>query len=290
MKIAVLPNLSKYDSCEQTKKAIKILENLNVEIFLLSECREKFKNKNVVFCENIEEAIRKTDLSVTIGGDGTIIYAAKYAALAGKPILGINLGRVGFVANLEKDKIFKLQCLAQNKYHISKRMMICANVCKKDNQEESSKDTFYSLNDVVISHSKVAKLCDFQIQYKNKDFFFRSDSLIFSTPTGSTAYSFSAGGPVVDPKTSCIILSQACPYSNFTRSIIFSKDSELIVKNASYKKQSNFFLIVDGEIKCKVTSLELVKIKVSPISVQLIHLEDQNFYDVFEKKSSQSQN
>ncbi|MDR1253974.1 MAG: NAD(+)/NADH kinase [Oscillospiraceae bacterium] len=297
MKIAILLNLKNSQVKVYTEKIIKKLKSLNAQILMLSSYKNIFYNKNIIFCENIDELMACCEIALTIGGDGTLIHVAKYAAHSGKPILGINLGRVGFAASLEKDEIDKLSLLVEGNYVIEKRAMLSVEV-----QDKKSQKSFLALNDAVISRCGISKITDFFVFYEGKTFEYRADGLIFATPTGSTAYSLSAGGPVIDPSMRCILFTQICPYSLFSRSIIFSKSVQLEVKtrieskNAPFQNENgnkesadnadeaNISLTIDGEIYHKLTKQQIVKIKLSKMKANLICLCERNFCDTLEKK------
>jgi NAD+ kinase len=281
VRIAILPNLTRNGSRECIAQIIDILIAFNAQIYTISEYKKILNDDRLFFLEKIEEVVEKCDISITIGGDGTITHAAKYAVLAQKPILGINLGRVGFVATLERDDLCKLELLFLGKYFINRRAMISAHVY---DQDSTHKKTFYALNDVVISQIEAVKISDFIMFYKKEKFYYRSDGLIFSTPTGSTAYSLSAGGPVIDPEISCILFSQICPHSVCQRPTIFSSSSEFAVRAHSPKADKKLAVIVDGRVVCEFSWREIVKVSLFDKCLELISFEKQNFYGNFKKK------
>jgi len=277
MNIAILPNLVKENSIDFTRIIIKKLQNLKAKVSLNLENRKYFTESNIFFYNNSESLVKACDIVITTGGDGTIIHNAKQAAFFNKPILGINLGRVGFTAGIEKNELEKLNFLINNNYTISRRCLISVEI------EKRSKKKFLALNDINISRSDNSKICNFSVFYKNKKFDYRADGLIFATPTGSTAYSLSAGGPVIDPEMKCILFTQICPHSAFSKSTIFSKDSEILIQ-ANSERKSKFLLNIDGNNCYKLTENQTIKVKLSELQANLIYFEEQNFCDTFFKK------
>ena len=146
MKIAVIPNLSKKNADIYTSKVIKKIFSLNAEVLMLSDKQKFFNDRKIKYYSNIGNLIFNCDIVITIGGDGTIIHKAKHAARFSKPILGINLGKIGFVAGLEPTEIDKLEQLIKGEYTVEKRMMLSVNVKKGETTRK-----FYALNDVVIT-------------------------------------------------------------------------------------------------------------------------------------------
>ncbi|MDR1466943.1 MAG: NAD(+)/NADH kinase [Oscillospiraceae bacterium] len=285
MKIAVLPNSTRDKSYKYTMRIIDILTSLDVEIFMLSDHKKSLGNTGVSFLNAISQVVERCDISITVGGDGTITHAAKYAVLAEKPILGVNLGRIGFTATLEKNELQKLKLLVKEEYFVNHRAMIAASVIYRENGK-NCEEIFYALNDIVISQAEVVKISDFTLRYNDEDFHYRSDGLIFSTPTGSTAYSLSAGGPVIDPEMSCILFSQICPYSVCQKAIVFSNKSELLIRAHALKVDGRLLVIADGRIVCEFSEREIIKIRISDKYLKLISFERQNFYSGFKKKFS----
>lgn len=190
MKIAILPNLNKVDAHKHTVRVIQKLVDLGADILMYAKYRDYFHCDEIVFYQDFYEMVTYCDVMIAIGGDGTIIHTAKHAAIASKPLLGINLGRIGFVAGLELNELDRLQDLVDGRYHVEKRMMLEVAISQKE-----QKETYYALNDAVISRGALSRMIDLSVGFHdNKISHYRADGLIISTPTGSTAYSLSAGG------------------------------------------------------------------------------------------------
>lgn len=190
------------------------------------------------------------DCAIAIGGDGTTLNIAKKAAFLNKSALGINAGRLGFMSDIERDELSLLTKLINKEYIIDERAMLKATI-EKDGEVLSS---HHCLNDIVVSRGNFARLIDVTITYDGRSVSnMRSDGVIISTPTGSTAYSMAAGGPVVSPEADCIIETPICPHSLMDRSIIFSADKELIV-TANNDQNNSPIMTVDGQEAVNLTS------------------------------------
>lgn len=283
MKIVLLPNLTKQDAELHTGRISKKLLELGAEIWMHQPMEPTFRQYPVTFWPDFFAMVQACDAVIAIGGDGTIIHAAKHAAHAGKPILGVNVGRLGFVAGLETDELELLELLVSGKYTVDHRMMISAAV-----ERPEGLVTYDALNEAVISRGSLSRILDFQVSL-NKDTIcrYRADGLILSTPTGSTAYSLSAGGPVVDPSMECMILTPICPHSLLTRPVVFSANSLISAKADS---GSEIYLTLDGATSIRIENGESICFSKSPLSVQLIQLHHKGFYQVVNEKLTERRN
>lgn len=282
LKIAVLPNFSKKDADIYTAKVISEILSLNSDVLMLfKDNNEYLKDYNLNFYPDIDSLISNCDVVITIGGDGTIIHKAKYAAKFSKPILGINLGKIGFVAELERTEVSKLKFLINGNYNIEKRIMLSVNIINS-----GATKRFYALNDVVISKDLYSGLVNLDVVLNDSKITeYSSDGIILSTPTGSTAYSLSAGGPVIEPSLDCILLTPICQHSMFSRPIVFNGNAKIKI-NSKTREENKVVLSVDGEKPILINDKDLIVIEVSDISVSLIKLKNQNFYEVINSKLS----
>lgn len=284
MKIAILPNLSKKDADIYAQKLIKKVLSLGSKPMMLEKQGKYFNDNNIKIYKEMDELISDCDTVITIGGDGTIIHKAKYAAKFSKPILGLNLGRVGFVAELEKTEIDEIKNLVEGKYEIENRAMLYVNVTNKIDSFDIKE--FYALNDVVISKSAYSGVVDLNVFLNgNKMNRYIADGIIFSTPTGSTAYSLSAGGPIIEPKLDCILLTPICQHSMLSRSVIFNRESKIDI-NTRLRRKDEVFLSVDGRDTTLINDNNTVSISLSDTKVKLIKLKKYNFYEVLDQKFS----
>lgn len=284
LKIAILPNLSKKDADIYAQKLIKKVLSLGSKPMMLEKQGKYFNDNNIKIYKEMDELISDCDTVITIGGDGTIIHKAKYAAKFSKPILGLNLGRVGFVAELEKTEIDEIENLVEGKYEIENRAMLYVNITNKIDSFDIKE--FYALNDVVISKSAYSGVVDLNVFLNgNKMNRYIADGIILSTPTGSTAYSLSAGGPIIEPKLDCILLTPICQHSMLSRSVIFNRESKIDI-NTSLRRKDEVFLSVDGRDTTLINDNNTVSISLSDTKVKLIKLKKYNFYEVLDQKFS----
>ncbi|HEX3038575.1 MAG TPA: NAD(+)/NADH kinase [Oscillospiraceae bacterium] len=279
MKIAVIPNLSKQDAQHKTAQIVDKCKQFGAEIFMEDSFKNNFQSLKITYFEDLYQMIDACDAIIAVGGDGTIIHVAKYAAVANKPILGINVGRLGFVAGLEMDELDYLKDLVDGNYTVENRMML--NILLEQNGILKS---YYALNDAVIARGSLSRIVDFKVSFnENNVCDYRADGLIIATPTGSTAYSLSAGGPVIDPSMQCIILTPICPHSLFTRTVVFGAESRLNVLSKS-NYDSEIFLTIDGETSFQIQNGESIAFCSSKLVAKLIKLKHKNFYEVVNEK------
>lgn len=274
MVVAVLPNLDKRGSFEVVEKLGKILRAQNIECYISDN----------VFCTDFkqaseEELYKLADIIITIGGDGTIIRYAKRAALDNKPVLGINAGRMGYLANIEQNELNMLSKLTSGEYFIEKRMMLDIRVVENGNVINE----FTALNDAVITSGFISRIVDISVGVGNDYISYRADGLIVSTPTGSTAYSMSAGGPIIDPLTENFCITPICSHSLSAKPIILGAENEIKLKAFS-KKRTDIFLTVDGRKVAPMKPYTEVYIKRSEQSAQLIRLNNRSFYKTLSYK------
>jgi NAD+ kinase len=274
MVVAVLPNLDKRGSFEVVEKLGKILRAQNIECYISDN----------VFCTDFkqaseEELYKLADIIITIGGDGTIIRYAKRAALDNKPVLGINAGRMGYLANIEQNELNMLSKLTSGEYFIEKRMMLDIRVVENGNVINE----FTALNDAVITSGFISRIVDISVGVGNDYISYRADGLIVSTPTGSTAYSMSAGGPIIDPLTENFCITPICSHSLSAKPIILGAENEIKLKDFS-KKRTDIFLTVDGRKVAPMKPYTEVYIKRSEQSAQLIRLNNRSFYKTLSYK------
>lgn len=279
MVISVFPNLNNNGVSELAFDVIKILTDGCADVYVQNEYKPIFKSTKAKF-ENFDKAMSLCDCAIAIGGDGTTLNIAKKAAFLNKSALGINAGRLGFMSGIERDELSLLTKLINKEYIIDERAMLKATI-EKDGEVLSS---HHCLNDIVVSRGNFARLIDVTITCDGRSVSnMRSDGVIISTPTGSTAYSMAAGGPVVSPEADCIIETPICPHSLMDRSIIFSADKELIV-TANNDQNNSPIMTVDGQEAVNLTPGCQIHIKKSDITTKLIKLKPENFYEVLNKK------
>ena len=268
MKIAVLPNLDKRGAADVVENLGVLLKKEGIEAYLPDTiCSNNFT------LINEEELYKIADFIITIGGDGTIIRYAKRAALEDKAVLGINAGRMGYLANIEQNELNLISKLKTEQFVIENRMML--EVTIKEN--EKSINTFYALNDAVITSGFISRIVDINVFVENDSINYRADGLIISTPTGSTAYSMSAGGPIIDPTTENFCITPICSHSLSAKPILLGANNVIKLKSFS-KKRTEIFLTVDGRKVASVKPYTEIIIKKSDKYAKMIRLNDRSFY------------
>lgn len=279
MTVALYVNLTRENAQKVADDVIKELEGLSVSILMPDSFSDKFSSTNITFVPS-GEFIKKSDLLISIGGDGTIIHSAHRAAAFDKPILGINAGRLGFLAGLEKQELHLLGALINNDYTVDNRMMLSVKHYEGDNFIRE----YVCLNDVVIGRGNSLRLCEVEATSEGKRIFdYQADGVIVATPTGSTAYSLSAGGPVVDTAIESLILTPICNHSLFSRSMIFRADSviELKVKNPEISLP---LFSCDGENGVTMGAESRLIVTRSDKFAKIIRIKSDSFADILSHK------
>ncbi len=281
MNVVLFPNFKKKNALNCAISACDILNELQINVYADAVYEDEFASKKYIKFGKIDELIKSCDVVIAIGGDGTILKCAKLVCKSNKPILGINSGRLGFMASAEIGELGELAKLKTGDYKIEKRMMLDVR-----HVFEGGERIYKALNDVVIARP-YSKLCDFEISASSRVVSnMRADGLVFSTPTGSTAYSLSAGGPIIEPDMECIEFAPICPHSLFSRPIIFSPRKTICVKIKN--ADADVYFSVDGTEGIKFYSGDSLEISKSEDYINLIDLKENTFFDSVNKKLMQS--
>ncbi|MGN0509428.1 NAD(+)/NADH kinase [uncultured Ruminococcus sp.] len=279
MKTAVVVNLSKEEAISCAGEISLLMLSNNSEVYMLSECAPFYKGVKISFTDTIEELFKVCDIAITVGGDGTIIHAAKYAARFDKPLIGVNVGRLGFAADIEIDGISELTRILDGDYSVEERILFDVEVIKNGVSKN-----YLAVNDAVIARGQLSKIIDLQVTLDDEEIAkYRADGLLFSTPTGSTAYSLSAGGPIVAPQLDCILMTPVCPHSLFSRSVIFEGNSVLTV-SVKIPSECCCVLTIDGEKNVDILAEDTVKIKKSDLKLKFVSINKRNFYRKLNEK------
>jgi len=224
---------------------------------------------------------RELDYAIVVGGDGTLLHAARSLAPYDVPIIGINLGRLGFLTDIPANEIESgLLAIQAGNYRIEKRSMLQTSVIKNDQRS----DSFLSLNDAVISKGDTGRLIDMSIQV---DGIFvsrtRSDGLIIATPTGSTAYALAAGGPIIEPTLPVHVLVPICPHTLSNRPIILNQNSTICICSVQMA-DSHATLAVDGIIVHTLDGSEQIEITRAKPELRLIRIDQHNHFEALRVK------
>ena len=228
----------------------------------------------------LERELHSADLVICFGGDGTILHMAKVATRHRIPILGVNIGTMGFIAELESSELQELARLAIGDYTIDSRLML--DVIVKRDEEIIFHDI--ALNDAVITKGAVARIVHLNVHCDNMQAMeFGGDGIVISTPTGSTGYSLSAGGPIMEPDARSFLITPICAHDVVSRCMITS-DKRTITVQLSHNARRNAFLSVDGGRAFKLNMGDVVSVSCSRLETKLIRLKNSSFYDVVNHK------
>lgn len=235
--------------------------------------------KGGLFAPEAETLIADSDTVIVLGGDGTIIKAAKRAALYDKPVLGINAGHLGFMAGLEFHELDRLSALITGAFTVERRMLLDVTV-----QTGERTVSFTAMNEAVVARGSLSRMIVLHVDNAGQTVStYRADGLIVATPTGSTAYSLSAGGPIVDPAVPCMLLTPICPHTVSARPYVIDPGVRLTVR-VTLPKGADAVLTVDGTDAVPVQENTAVTVCRSAKTAGLISIKPTSFYDTLEEK------
>ena len=281
MKLGIIPNLTKDENLDITRSILYWFSNKDIEILLESDIARKLDYKNDGFSRN--ELYSSSDVIIVLGGDGTILNIARQSSQYNVPLFGINLGHLGFLAESEiSDMYLSLDKIINEDYITEKRMMLEASV--EDSGDELKE--LVALNDISITKGMLSRMITFSV-FINESFFelYSADGIVISSPTGSTAYSLSAGGPIVSPELNVLIITPICPHTLHNRSIVVSEKDEVRIEIC--EENSEVMLSVDGQDSYKLNPGRIVKVRSSNCVTNLVKLKQRSFFDVLRRKISE---
>lgn len=278
MKVVLSPNPYRDKGLRAVQTADKILKDSGVETSICLPFRpdETLALPSNVTIKDIHTEIRRADLLICFGGDGTILHSARLVRPYNIPILGVNLGSVGFMAELEVGELHLLRQIAQGKYTTEQRMMLDMRVLR------DGRSIFWdtALNDVVISNGAVARVLDMTVYGdKVKIMEYSGDGVIVCTPTGSTAYSMSAGGPIVEPTAENIIITPICAHDLLTKSCVLGKE-RIVDVTVGHLSHKSAYLSADGGRAFRLSSGDTVELRCSSHTIKLVRLTGRSFYEI----------
>lgn len=283
MKVVLSPNPYRDRGLKAAQAAEKILRSVGVETVMCLPFQVEGSGlelpKHIRF-KSTQEELKSADMLICFGGDGTILHAAKDANACHVPVLGVNLGSVGFMAELEQSELSMLSRLAAGKYTIEARMMLDVAVRREGRIIYND----LALNDAAVTKGAVARVVDLEV-YGDKVLIssFSADGVLISTPTGSTAYSMSAGGPIVEPTAENIIVTPICPHALSARSFVLSRGRTVSVKLGRMVRKTTY-LSVDGGKAFRLNSGDIVEIRESKSKTQLVRVTGRTFYEILNHK------
>lgn len=265
-----------------TTKAQKILKSVGIEskLCLAFDIERSFELPAGMQFYNLSEEIKSAQMLLCFGGDGTILHAAKAAAESGIPVLGVNIGTMGFMAELESNELDLLRRLRNDHFTTESRMMLKVSVIR--NGQTVLEDL--ALNDAVITKGAVARIIQLTVVCDQVDAMQLSgDGLILCTPTGSTAYSMSAGGPIVEPTAHNIIITPICAHDMISRTFVTSANRTISARMGKVGRR-NAYLSVDGGKAFKLNTGDLVTVTRAQQDTYLVKLKQQSFFEVVSQK------
>ena len=280
--IILTPNPYRDKNFQTVRDAADVLRaaGANVKLCLPFEVDRSYELPRDLRFSRLDRELNNADGVICFGGDGTILHMAKTATRRNLPILGVNIGTMGFMAELESTELDKLSQLVTGDYSLDRRMMLDVTV-------QRDRDIIFHdicLNDVVITKGAVARIVHLSVHCdKVQAMECSGDGVIIATPTGSTAYNISAGGPMVEPEARNIIITPICSHDVGTRSIVAS-DKRVITTEIIRNARRNAYLSVDGGKSLRLNMGDITTVKKSNLETKLIRLKDRSFFDVVNSK------
>lgn len=271
-KAIVLPNITKDIDLFVTKKVVGDLLQLGMTVYL---------DEQLMIDGSTSYATPPLDAEVIIvvGGDGSVIDACRLAVDLDIPLLGINLGKVGYLTTLDPDNLDMLPRLLSGEYIISEKMLLSVEKHEEENIIQSDR---LALNDVIVSHDCYLGIADFKVENARGDIVsYRADGVVVSTPAGSTAYSLSAGGPVISHTLDSIMVTPVCPHSFFNRAIVYGPEERIKITNLS---DITLNISVDGRLFSSLKKEEYCLINKSNKRVKILTFNESNLFTTLSKK------
>ena len=281
-KIILTPNPYRDDDFSTVRAAMKILRESGVEVRLCLpfEVDRSYELPKDLRFHRLDRELPGASMVICFGGDGTILHMAKAATRQRIPILGVNIGTMGFMAELESTELNQLKRIAEGDYSIDERMMLDVTVFR-------DRDIIFHdicLNDVVVTKGAIARIVHLNVECDGvKAMECGGDGVIIATPTGSTAYSLSAGGPIVEPEARNIIITPICAHMVGSRCIVTS-EKRVITVGLTKNARRNAFLSIDGGKALRMNLGDVATIKKSQLTTKLVRLHNRSFFDVVSTK------
>lgn len=278
MTVYISPNPGKTMAYGISQRAAQILLTHGARVLMQDGLQAECMTMGVVYLSQ-KECLERTDVILTIGGDGTILHEANLSLEYRKPILGINLGRCGFLATCEVDEMeAKLSAVARGEYFLDNRMLLYVRVLGDDSWEG------HALNDVVMTKGRLQQAVDFSIYCDDILVeHYRGDGVIVATPTGSTAYSLAAGGPILDSQTKGIVVTPICPHSLASPAMVFAQERKINLCVGQVADEE-VFISCDGDAGYSVKAGATAEVRLSDQVVQLITFSKADQFQAIDQK------
>ena len=280
-RVILCPNPYRDKGLAAAKAAEEILRSAGLStVYCLPFKPEGGEAQFDVPCRPLQQELRRSDLVVAFGGDGTILHLARAASMRGVPVLGVNLGSLGFMSDLEAGELELLKNLAGGHYRKEKRMMLDVSVLRDGRTVYTSG----ALNDAVVTKGAMARVVRLQVTTGEDQLgIFSGDGVVVATPTGSTGYSLSAGGPIVEPTAQNFVISPICAHSVFSKSFVLSAAGTVTVAPAELNRKQ-VYLSVDGGKAFALRQGDKVRICRSRYETELLRLTDKSIYEILRTK------
>jgi len=273
-KVIIIPNQTKDRELKVTDLVAKKLTSLGINVYIDRQYSEKLASVPY------ESSLSDSDMIIVVGGDGSMIDASGLASALDIPILGVNLGKVGYLGEVEPYNLDVLDKLPRGEYKIEERMLLLAE--KTDTDGNTLISERLAVNDVVISHDNYFGISDFKLENKHGDSVrYRADGIIIATPAGSTAYSLSAGGPIIAHGLDSITVTPVCPHSLFNRSIVFDSQECISVSNF---KETPLCVSIDGRFFTQLKNGEICRVRKSEKRLKILSFKENNMFSALFSK------
>ncbi len=285
-KVILTPNPYRDRNFQTVRDAMRILaqSGMDVKLCLPFEVDRSYELPKDLRFSRLDRELPTASMVICFGGDGTILHMAKAATRSGVPVLGVNIGTMGFMAELEATELQELSRIAKGEYIIDERMMLDVTVHR-------DRDIIFHdicLNDAAITKGAVARIVHLKVDCDGiQALECGGDGVIVATPTGSTAYSLSAGGPIVEPEANNILITPVCAHDFGSRSIVVS-ENRVVNVGLTHNARRNAFLSVDGGKATKINMGDIITIRKSNLSTKLVRLKARSFFDVVNMKFKNS--
>ena len=281
-KVILTPNPYRDRNFQTVRDAMQILKKSGVEVCLCLpfEVDRSYELPRDLRFSRLDRELPTASMVICFGGDGTILHMAKAATRCGVPVLGVNIGTMGFMAELENSELDELARIATGNYTIDERMMLDVTVHR-------DRDIIFHdicLNDAAITKGAVARIVHLKVECDGvQSMECDGDGVIVATPTGSTAYSLSAGGPIVEPEAHSILITPVCAHDVGSRCIVAS-ENRVVTVGLTHNARRNAFLSVDGGKATKINMGDVITVRKSQLTTKLVRVKSKSFYDVVNMK------
>lgn len=281
MRFYIIPNMTRSNTFEVTSRILEEISGLGCSAFMDSSLDNHFGERDGLKYVCGDDVCAQVDMVISVGGDGSFINAAKKATIYNKPVVCVNAGKLAYLACMEGNEAHLLSKVVNGDYITEKRMMLQVSV--NDKNGEMIYETS-CINDAVVSRSGTIRIMKLSVNCNGAPLLqYMADGIIVCTPTGSTAYSLSAGGPIVDPCVESILLTPVCSHSVFSRSVVLGGDSELCI---CHDNSGDAILSCDGQEPILIPVGACVNVKRSSCYASFIKIKDDTFIDILNKKIS----